>query len=296
MTYKIEFYPARETNPEAVFSILIPTWNNLPYLQLCINSIIKNSEFKHQIIVHVNEGNDGTREWIKTQPYDYTDSIENVGVCHSLNAMAKLVKTDYVLFLNDDMYVCPGWDKAIYTAIKNHPDNKFFFSGTMIEWRSTTNKSVLSPYNFGDCIEKFNEEKLLEFVKTAKHTDWFGSSWPPSIVHKEMWDKVNGYSVEFSPGMYSDPDFSMKLWQEGVREFRGIGSSFVYHFMCRSTGRLVKNNGRKTFASKWGITASYFYKKVLKMGQTYQTDKELRMNYDIHWMMAKVKALWISIR
>lgn len=38
------------------FSILIPTWNNLDFLKLCINSIEKNSYFKHQIIIYVNDG------------------------------------------------------------------------------------------------------------------------------------------------------------------------------------------------------------------------------------------------
>ena len=40
-----------------MFSILIPTYNNLNYLKICLNSIKKNSKFDHQIIIHVNEGN-----------------------------------------------------------------------------------------------------------------------------------------------------------------------------------------------------------------------------------------------
>lgn len=50
-----------------MFSILIPTWNNLPYLQLCIESIRRHSAFEHEIIVHVNEGTDGTLEWVRAQ-------------------------------------------------------------------------------------------------------------------------------------------------------------------------------------------------------------------------------------
>ena len=48
-----------------MFSILIPTFNNLEYLKICINSIKKNSKFNHQIIVHVNEGSDGTFDYVK---------------------------------------------------------------------------------------------------------------------------------------------------------------------------------------------------------------------------------------
>ena len=48
-----------------MFSIIIPSFNNCKYLELCIKSIIKNSKYKHQIIVHVNEGSDGTIDLLK---------------------------------------------------------------------------------------------------------------------------------------------------------------------------------------------------------------------------------------
>ena len=47
-----------------MFSIIIPTFNNLNYLKLCISSIKKNSKYNHQIIPHINIGNDGTKEFI----------------------------------------------------------------------------------------------------------------------------------------------------------------------------------------------------------------------------------------
>ena len=48
-----------------MFSIIIPTLNNLPYLKLCIKSIKKNSRYDHEIIPHVNVGTDGTLEYLK---------------------------------------------------------------------------------------------------------------------------------------------------------------------------------------------------------------------------------------
>ena len=47
-----------------MFSILIPSYNNLPYLKLCISSIKKNSKFNHEIIVHSNVGSDGTLKYL----------------------------------------------------------------------------------------------------------------------------------------------------------------------------------------------------------------------------------------
>ena len=110
------------------FSILIPSWNNLPFLKLCIESIRKHSACDHQIIVHVNEGTDGTLEWVQGEGLDYTYTPQNVGVCFSMNMMRTKVKTDYMCFLNDDMYVLPGWDVALSEEIERLPDNRFFLT------------------------------------------------------------------------------------------------------------------------------------------------------------------------
>ena len=47
-----------------MFSVIIPTFNNIKYLKLCIESIKKNSIFVHEIIPHINEGADGTEEYL----------------------------------------------------------------------------------------------------------------------------------------------------------------------------------------------------------------------------------------
>ena len=48
-----------------MFSVIIPTYNNINYLKLCIKSLKKNSKFNHEIIIHVNEGIDGTIDYIR---------------------------------------------------------------------------------------------------------------------------------------------------------------------------------------------------------------------------------------
>ena len=48
-----------------MFLIIIPTFNNLQYLKICISSIKKNSKFEHEIITHINDGSDGTGKSLK---------------------------------------------------------------------------------------------------------------------------------------------------------------------------------------------------------------------------------------
>jgi glycosyltransferase involved in cell wall biosynthesis len=255
------------------FSILIPTWNNIEFLKLCIRSIRTHSTVPHEIIIHVNEGTDGTLDWVKNEGLKHTHSSANSGVCIAMNKMAKLAESRYILYLNDDMYVLPEWDNLLKQEIESLPDDMFYLSSTSIEAKPQSNCMIQC--DFGDSIDNFEEEKLLsEFNKTDFH-DWSGSTWPPCVVSKRLWDKVGGYSEEFSPGMYSDPDFSMKLWQVGVRHFMGLSYSRVYHFGSKSVGRVKKNNGRKQFIKKWGITPSSFSKYYLLRGKNYKNNLDV---------------------
>lgn len=260
------------------YSILIPTWNNLNFLKLCIESIKKNSTYEHEIIVHVNEGSDGTLEWVKKEGIKHTYSTKNIGVCFALNGLRPLVTTNYILYMNDDMYVCPGWDQALAEEIAAIGHNLFFLSATLIQPRPFFCKSVIAPADYGQTIESFDEERLLNEYASLKHPDWQGATWPPNIVHRDVWDLVGGYSTEYSPGMYSDPDFSAKLWQAGVRIFKGISRSRVYHFEARSTGRVTKNRGSIQFLRKWGITSASFMRHVLHRGEPWEEHREVGGN------------------
>jgi glycosyltransferase involved in cell wall biosynthesis len=254
---------------DPVFTIVIPSWNNLTYLQLCIESIRRHSRYAHQIIVHINEGKDGTKEWVDAQAdIDYTCSETNIGICYALNLARELVVTDYLVYMNDDMYVCPGWDEALYQEIKSIGHSHFFLSSTPIEHYPVSNCSIKGLY--GTDIQTFQEQALLKEYASLPMQDWQGSTWPPNVVHRDIWDLAGGYSAEFSPGMYSDPDFAMKLWHMGIRLFKGVSRSRVYHFGNKSTNRITKKNrGYYMFISKWGMTSSTFTRYFLRRGMPF---------------------------
>jgi glycosyltransferase involved in cell wall biosynthesis len=251
-----------------MFSIIIPTWNNLAFAKLCVESIRKNSAYPHQVILHINDGSDGTLQWAKNEGIDHTHSPGNVGICIAVNEAGGLAKQDYIVYMNDDMYVCPGWDSAIAAEIKKAGTDNFMFSSTMIEPTDHSNPCVIVK-DYGTSIEAFKEEALLKECSTFAKADWAGATWPPTIVHRKYWLITGGYSIELSPGVSSDDDFAMKMWQAGCRVFKGIGSSRVYHFQSKSTLRVKKNNGRKQFLMKWGINQSTFSKYYLRRGTAY---------------------------
>ena len=255
-----------------MFSILIPTFNNVKYLELCINSIKKNSKYNHQIIIHVNIGDDGTKEYLNKINIEYTYTKYNSGVCEGINKASNLVKFDYLLYAHDDFYFCPMWDQILKNEIDLIKHNNFYLSGTMMN-------SGQIPFDCGDNIDDFDEKKFLNNYKDLNYYDFQGTTWAPTLVHKDIWKKVGGFSEEFFPGTGSDPDFNMKLWRLGVRIFKGINDCKVYHFgsnTLRKKPKEIKKNskygskGAKIFLLKWGITIKFFKRFYLKSGTRYQ--------------------------
>ena len=45
-------------------------------------------------------------------------------------------------------------------------------------------------------MTNFNENKLLNEYKDINYYDFQGCTWAPHIIHKEVWDKVGGFSEE----------------------------------------------------------------------------------------------------
>ena len=277
-----------------MFSIIVPTFNNLDYLKLCLNSIKKNSSYDHEIIIHINEGKDGTKDFLNKTNFVFTYSENNTGVCVAFNEAVKKASKKYIVLAHDDMYFCPNWDKVFLSELKKIPENSdFFLSGTMVQpFESYIN------LNCGDTIKSFDEKKLLAELPKIKFNDFQGTHWQPSLIPIKTWNKVGGFSEEFSPGLGSDPDFNMKLWKLGVRLFKGLGNCRVYHFSSLSLRKKAWNNGAKTFLLKWGVSIKFFKKHYLKSDQVFKEilgEPKKSVSYYTGLLKCKIAYLFHSI-
>ena len=275
-----------------MFSIIIPTYNNIEYLKICLTSIKKNSKFNHQIIIHVNEGVDGTLDFIKKKNYKYSYSKINAGVCVAFNEGAKLAKNKYIVLGHDDMYFCPEWDIIFFNELNNIDKDDFFLSGTMVQpFQSYIN------LNCGESYRNFDEKKLLNELPKIEYKDFQGTHWQPSLIPLKTWNKVSGFSEEFSPGLGSDPDFNMKLWKAGVRLFKGLGKCRVYHFSSVSLRKKAWNRGARTFLLKWGISIKFFKKYYLKTDSFfYGPLTEPNKNFSFFFDLLKCKLSLIYLK
>ena len=290
-----------------MFSILIPSYNNLEYLKTCIDSLKKNSKFDHQIIIHINEGTDGSLEYIKQKNLEYTYSEKNIGMPKALNKASKLSKFDYILISHDDFYYCPGWDTEFVNEINNIKHNNFYLSGTMVG-------AGQIEFDAGQTVDNFNETKLLCNLDNIKTFDFQGTTKCPGLVHKDIWEMVGGWSEEFSPTGGDDTDFAMKLWKMNIRIFKGLGKSLAYHFGSITTRKKDKSlftylgsRGNKIFLKKWGVSINFFEKVYLKSGldknkklifNKYHaplTDPIKNLNYYIDLIKAKFQLFYLKV-
>ena len=283
-----------------MFSILIPTFNNIKYLKFCLKSIKKNSKFNYQIVCHVNIGDDGTIEYLKREKIDFTHTTYNSGICEGINKAAKLAKFDYLLYAHDDFYFSPNWDEILKNEIEKIGHNNFYLSGTMM------NQGQIK-FDCGDTPDNFNEEKFLKNYKDHNYYDFQGSTWAPSLVHRDIWNKVGGLSEEYFPGTGSDPDFNKKLWDLGIRIFKGINNFKVYHFgsvvLRKKINEIVKGNnygsmGGKIFLLKWGITIKFFKKYYLRSDTKFKSPlEEPNKNYLylIKLLICKLNYIYLKI-
>ena len=282
-----------------MFSIIIPTFNNLEYLKLCIKSIRQNSEFNHQIIPHVNIGSDKTSEFLIKENIDFTFTDYNSGICEGMNTASKKSRFEYILYSHDDFYFCPGWDIALKNEIEKIGHNRFYLSGIMM------NNGPIK-CDFGNDLNSFDEKKFLNEYKNYNHYDFQGSTWAPHLIHKELWDRVGGFSEEFYPGTGSDPDLNMKLWKYGVRIFKGINNCKVYHFGSIVTRKYKDHpniktesgsKGGKIFLLKWGITINFFKKFYLRSDSKYSGElTEPQKNFKFYYKLFLCKLFYLYLK
>jgi len=281
------------------FSIIIPTYNNLNYLTFLINSLKKNSSFDHEIVLHINDGSDGTLDYAIKNNIKHTHSVDNIGLCSAMNKAYHLTTSNYILYAHDDMFFCDNWDLFLIEEIDKYDHNLYYLTGTNISTRFG-----LINHDCGNSISNFNEKKFNLFCQNDKTPDLQGSHWAPHLIHRELWNKIGGFSEEFNPGDGSDPDLCMKLWLSGVRIFKGISKFKVYHFNSLTTrnSKIKLNNGTKQFMFKYGFNPKFFRKHYLRGDNSIipyigkLNDPEISLKYFLDLLINKLKIFLLKLR
>ena len=218
--------------------------------------------------------------------------------------ISKKSTLNHILYAHDDMYFLPNWDLILMNRTKEIGHNKFYLSSIMINGDPNLNGHL--NLHAGDNFKNFDENFLLNNYQNLKHNDFQGSTWAPHLIHKELWEKVGGFSEEFYPGTGSDPDLNMKLWKSGVRIFKGINDFKVYHFGSIVTRKYKDHpklmtesgsRGGKIFLLKWGISIKFFKRFIMRSDTKYKgalTNPNKNIMYYLNLLINKLNYLYVK--
>ncbi len=205
-------------------------------------------------------------DWLRERALDFSHSPGNIGICLAVNHLASRATKTWLVYMNDDMIVAPGWDTALCAALAEHDSDLLYLSSTLIEPYPST-CAAIQTFDCGAHPTTFDESRFLAHCANTRYPSREGMASQPSLFSRRWFHLLGGYSLEFSPGMASDDDFLMKLWLAGCRTFKVVGESKVYHFSRQSTGRIRNSKGGRIFAMKWGVTIEEFKRNYLARAQ-----------------------------
>ncbi|MGA2248629.1 MAG: glycosyltransferase, partial [Verrucomicrobiota bacterium] len=107
-------------------SIVILTWNQLEHTQRCVESIAAHTPERHEIIFVDNGSTDGTVAWLRDYAKDHqhvrlVENKSNRGFAGGNNQGLALAGGDFILLLNNDTVVTPGWLGRMLRAASANP-------------------------------------------------------------------------------------------------------------------------------------------------------------------------------
>ncbi len=218
-------------NPPKV-DIIIPTWNNLKYLQECIKSIRANTDWPYNIIV-VNSGTDGTAAWLSQQSdIIHHTAPDRLHFSAANNIGLKIGKSPYVCLLNDDTIVARYWLTAMmHEATKPGIGAVNPFSNCDQGWLHNE-QWVVDGVPLHPGMDFDSVARIIPQIYTQKHPkrltqrEWV--AFFCTVLPREAVDKVGLFDENFKSGC-EDLDYCKRLAELGYR-FVTTDDSVVFHF------------------------------------------------------------------
>jgi GT2 family glycosyltransferase len=221
-----EKLPTIQSERSIQTSIIIPVFNKAEFTWQCLASLIRELDFSQvEIIVVDNASTDNTEE-VLARFAEYVRVItneRNAGFVDASNQGAAAAKGNYLVFLNNDTTVLPGWLDHLIKTIEGdpvvgavgsmflYPDGSIQEAGGVV-WQN----GAADHYGWGASPDdrRFNFAREVDYCSAAS-----------LLIRTEIFNSLGGFDRLFAPAYYEDVDLCF-----GVRS---LGSKVVYQPMSR---------------------------------------------------------------
>jgi len=246
----------RQTVPRA--SIIIVTYNNLALSKLCLESVLRNTEYPNlEIVVVDNASKDDTPSYLR-QLTELEPSVkvilneQNHGFAKANNQGIELATGDHIVLLNNDAIVPPGW---LSRLLRHLNDPQVGLVGPVTNFVG-------------------NEAKIKVSYETWRQMEIFAhrQCWPNDLlisdihmlamfcvaIRRDTFNEIGPLDERFGIGMFEDDDYSIRIKQAGYRVVC-VADVFVHHFGQAAFGKLIKSGdydrlfeeNRRQYEAKW---------------------------------------------
>jgi len=243
----------------------IPSKNNLRYLKSSVTSIKQNSTLDNEILVWVDQDNDGTVEWLNQNNIRYlvNSEKESQGIAAGYNRCIELAETDIVCMFHADMFMGKGFDMNIVKHLKP----KTIIAGTRIEPPLHPEGREKIIRDFGMYPEDFKEKEFDTFgfqIREEQKNQTTKGIFAPWACYKNEIIEM-GMHDEIFHSYHEDSDIFNRMILNGMTCIQSR-DALVYHLTCRG-GQFqdgieqitkdekfhhMKDKAAKHYIRKWG--------------------------------------------
>lgn len=240
--------------------IIIPSYNNLVYLRLCLNSIWKKTGYQYYKVIVVDNGSDSdviefltTTESIETK-LSVIYNEENIGFARAINTGIEAAgDCEFVVILNDDTIVTQGW---LIKLIQYLEISDIKLVGPVTNWAGNEAR-IKVDYDDLDSMEQFaykycssHEGQFFDIPMLAMYC---------VIMRRSLLEEIGLLDERFGIGMFEDDDFSLR-----VRKTEGriicVEDVFIHHWGRTAINKMDQeeyerlfNENRRKYEEKWKI-------------------------------------------
>lgn len=230
------FAPFELPCPEAPrVSVVIPVYNHLQHSLTCLRSIAAQpSRISAEILVVDDCSSDETASVLpQIGGLRYLRNAENLGFIGACNAGAAAARGDYLVFLNNDTAVQPGWLDALIDTFEQHPEAglvgaKLVYPDGRLQEAGGIVFADGSGWNYG----RFGDPAAPEH-NYLREVDY--CSGAAIALPAELFREFGGFDPHYAPAYYEDTDLAMKVRQRGLKVLYQPKSTVV-HFEGVSSG------------------------------------------------------------